>query len=459
MIDERRAAERVLGKLEVSSVKPLLFFLGSMAVAWFIAMVPEYAGLSDEGKKTLFILLFAAGLWVSEAIPAFATALVVVALEILLLTNSGPWEQFVAPWASPVIWLFFGGFVLAAAAVKSGLDRWLSGWVLSFTGNQAPMVLMGAMGSTFVFSMFMSNTATATMMLSVLLPVLAGLPAASRMRVVLPLGIAFAANIGGMGTIIGSPPNAIAAGLLMDTSPVSFLTWLLTALPIAIILAGIAWLFLAKQVLNEPKVDLSHIAISSMPSLPLWQRLTIMLVFTITVLLWMSGPIHGLPTAVVSFLPITVLTMTRAIGVDEIRSLPWDVLLLVMGGLALGVAIETTGLADYLVGFLPIENLGSVGLVLALAWICSVLSNFMSNTAAANVLLPLAMALGGGQIEYVMPIALAASAAMCLPVSTPPNALAASRGNLQAKDFLAGGLIIGVLAAPMAVAGCFLLLG
>ncbi|MDA0791000.1 MAG: SLC13 family permease, partial [Proteobacteria bacterium] len=343
----------------------------------------------------------------------------------------------------------------AAAAVRSGLDRWLSGWVLSLTGDRPPFVLLGAMGSTFVFSMFMSNTATATMMLSVLLPVIAVMDKAARLRTILPVSVAFAANIGGMGTIIGSPPNAIAAGLLQAQDPITFMGWLLAALPVAILLAGVTWLFLAWPVWKDPAVDLSRIVQSSRPILALWQRLVVMTVFTVTVLLWMSGPIHGIPTAVVSFLPITILTMTRTIGVDEIRSLPWDVLLLVAGGLALGVGIEGSGLAAWLVAFLPVDDLGPIGLVLGLAWICSALSNFMSNTAASNILLPISVALGGGQIEYVMPIALAASAAMCLPVSTPPNALAASRAGLRSMDFLPGGLLVGILAAPAAVAACF----
>jgi sodium-dependent dicarboxylate transporter 2/3/5 len=436
-------------------VGPLLWFLGCIGTSYLAAYLPVYEGLSDPGRDALFILVLAAALWMTEAIPAFATALVVVALEMLMLTEVGPWEQFLAPWSSPVIWLFFGGFVLAAAAVRSGLDRWLSGWVLSLTGDRPPFVLLGAMGSTFVFSMFMSNTATATMMLSVLLPVIAVMDKAARLRTVLPVSVAFAANIGGMGTIIGSPPNAIAAGLLQAQDPITFMGWLLVALPVAILLAGVTWLFLAWPVWKDPAVDLSRIVQSSRPILALWQRLVVMTVFTVTVLLWMSGPIHGIPTAVVSFLPITILTMTRTIGVDEIRSLPWDVLLLVAGGLALGVGIEGSGLAAWLVAFLPVDDLGPIGLVLGLAWICSALSNFMSNTAASNILLPISVALGGGQIEYVMPIALAASAAMCLPVSTPPNALAASRAGPRSMDFLPGGLLVGILAAPAAVAACF----
>ena len=461
MTDERTTAREMLGRLQIGTWRPLVMFCLSLLVAGAVTWLPEYPGLGVPGRHALFIVAFAAGLWLSEAIPAFAVALLVVALEILLLGSSGSdgdWQVFVAPWASPVIWLFFGGFVLAAAAVRSGLDRWLSGWVLGLTGPRPSRVLLGAMASTFVFSMFMSNTATATMMLSVLLPVIKDLDKGHPLRTALPLGIAFGANIGGMGTIIGSPPNAIAAGLLDGVDPVGFLQWSMMALPPAVLLAALTWAFLVWRYRADAAIDLGLLEVSAQPSLPLWQRLTIMLVFTVTIALWVSAPLYGLPTAVVSFLPIVALTVTRVIDSEDIRGLPWDVLLLVTGGLALGVGMEQTGLARYLVEQTPIDSLGPIALVLGLAWTCSLLSNFMSNTAATNILLPIAMAFTGGDAAYVMPIALAASSAMCMPVSTPPNALAASRAGLRSRDFLPGGVMVALLATPLSVMFCTLLL-
>ncbi len=459
MRDERSVAFGLLGRLEVTSTRPLMLFLASLLAAALAAWLPDYVGLGDPGRHALFILTFAAALWMTEAIPAFAVSLVVMALGLLLLEDVIPRDELLAPWASPVIWLFFGGFMLAAAAGRSGLDRWLSGWVLNLTGNRPPMILLGVMGTTFTFSMFMSNTATATMMLSVLMPLLVGLHVDYPLRKSLPLGVAFAANIGGMGTIIGSPPNAIAAGLLEPVSPVNFVIWSAAALPPALLLAALAWLFLRWRYPAAIPVDLSAIQATTQPSLPLWQRLTLMSVFAVTVLLWMTAPLHGLPTAVVSFLPITVLTMTRTVKTEDIREMPWDVLLLIAGGLSLGELIDKTGLANYLVGFLAVDDLGPIALVLGLAWACSALSNFMSNTAAANLLLPLAIALTGGRVEYVMPIALAASSAMCLPVSTPPNALVASRAGIAVRDFLPGGLLIALATVPLVLGSCLVVFG
>ncbi len=459
MRDERLAAQRLLGRLEVSTIQPLLLFVASFAIGLALAYLFPYDALEPPGRRGLFILFTAAALWVTEAIPAFATGLVVIALSLLLLGDVAPASVFLAPWASPIIWLFFGGFVLAAAASRTGLDRWLATWILSFTGDTPSRVLAGAMMATFIFSMFMSNTATATMMLTMLLPVLGNLAEENAFRYALPLGIAFAANIGGMGTIIGSPPNAIAAGLLTEVSPVNFFMWSVAALPVAVILALICWWFLCRWYPSNQSIDLSRLQQSSGLRLPLWQKLLVMIVFAVTLLLWLTSPLHGLPTAIVAFLPIVVLTISKTISADDIRQLPWDVLLLIAGGLCLGEVVERTGLTAYLVRVLPIADLGPIALALGLAWTCSVLSNFMSNTAAANILLPLAIALTGGRAELVMPIALAASAAMCLPVSTPPNALAASKAHLKARDFIPGGVLIGLICAPISVAFCYLTLG
>ena len=184
----------------------------------------------------------------------------------------------------------------------------------------------------------------------------------------------------------------------------------------------------------------------------LWQRVMVIVVFLITVTLWMTGPIHNVPTPVVSFIPITIFTMIGVIGSKDVRRLNGDVLLLLAGGLALGVAVEKTGLAEWIVTRIPVETLSPIIIALGLAYLCSILSNFMSNTATANILIPITLALGSvGEIQYAIPIALAASSAMCLPVSTPPNAIAFAKGGLNTRDFVAGGLLIGALAPGLSV--------
>jgi len=468
MLDTRREIRRLIGALQFNSVKSLSKFLGCLAVAFIIVFIPNYQGLTDAAQWTFFILVFAAGLWVTEAIPAFATALVVIGLEIAILGRPGgvfaetanDWEMFVRPWSSPLIWLFFGGFILAAAATKTRLDRWLVRNVLARFGNNPAVVLLGLMGLTFIFSMFMSNTATTVMMLAVITPVVANLEKDDPIVKGMMLAIPFAANLGGMGTIIGSPPNAIAAGAIAGVYPINFAEWMLVGLPPAILLGAIAWFYLFKKYPSKgEKIDLSKLLDDSYQSaiLPLWKKLLVMIVFTITIILWLTTPFHGISTPVISFLPITVFASVRVIGVSDIRELPWDVLILLTGGLSLGFAVSETGLAQWLVGGIPMTSGVVIVIAFVFSYFATIISNFMSNTAAANVLVPIGLAAAVGfEPQVVIPIALGASAAMCMPISTPPNALAYASEKLTIKDFISGGLVIGLIAPIVSVVWCII---
>jgi solute carrier family 13 (sodium-dependent dicarboxylate transporter), member 2/3/5 len=464
--DTRRAARRFVAAVEFDDVGALLRVLGCLLVAGVTAFLPEWQGLDPAPRRCLFILVLAAGLWATEAIPAFAVAFLVIGLSILMLGRPdgvfvGPdepdrWQIFIAPFASPLIWLFLAGFILAEAAARTGLDRTLAGAVFRAAGARATAVLVAAMAITFVLSMFMSNTATAAMMIAVIAPVLRTLPTGHAFRPALPLGIAVAANLGGMGTLVGTPPNAIAAGFITrGGTQLSFLDWMLLGLPPAVLLAGGLGAFLVYRY-RAGGLVLDRRALASAqetgPRAPAWQRGVVVLVFTVTLLLWMFGPA---PAAVVAFVPITVLSITGVIGIAEIRQLRWDVLILMAGGLALGVGVTETGLADWLVNGLPIAGLGLLGAGLAFALLTAVLSNFMSNTAAANILVPLgaAAALGIGSAPGILPviIALSASTAMCLPIATPPNAIAYSTGEINARAFLLPGLLLGLLTPLVTV--------
>ena len=471
MQDTRRQAMRVLGKLQISSLKSMLKLMGAATVAALIAFVPNYSGLEPAAMWTLFILIFAAGSWISEAIPAFAVAILVIGLEILVLGRpdgiyakaSTDWQMFVAPWASPIMWLFLGGFVLGQAAETTGFDRMMARFVLKGFGKKPGFILLGVMGLTFTFSMFMSNTATTAMMMSVMAPVIAGLDRKNPLIKALLLGIPFAANIGGMGTIIGSPPNAIAAGLLSDKYNIDFVQWMSLGIPPALVLFFIIWAYLKFAYPSDTKtLDLRGLNWETRTGslLPMWKRLLVLPVFLVTVLLWMTGPLHGMPTAVVSFLPITVFAVTGILSAVEIRRLQWDVLLLMAGGLSLGVAIQKTGLAVWLLSQLPFDSLGVLALAFLIAYTTVAISNLMSHTAATNILAPLGMAMATGfEPLIVIPMALGASTAMCLPISTPPNAIAFATGELKTIDLLKGGLITGLLGPGLAVLWVFWLLG
>lgn len=460
MMDTRREVGALMGRLEVRSWRQAALAAGAAALAYLLAYVPAHEGLELPGRHALFILVFATGLWVSEAIPAFAVALVVIALEILLLGGLGrpgaeaDWQRFIEPWASPLIWLFVGSFVLGKAATKTGLDRRLGGLVLRWSGPSPGRSLFGVMLATFAFSMFVSNTATAAMMIAVISPLISALDDDDPHARALLLAVPVAANLGGMGTLIGSPPNAIAAAALAAKSPVDFAGWILIGLPPALVLLGFTWLAL-RWLFPAKGKDVALTALEGeahVVRLPRWRQLLVVGVFLATVLLWMTQSLHGIPTTVVSFLPITAFAAFGVLTAEDVRQLQWDVLLLMAGGLALGVAVSDTGLATYLVEALPVEALGAFALALGLAFVTAVLSNVMSNTAATTILVPIGLALAAGaEVEVVAPIALSASAAMCLPISTPPNAIAFASGRIDARDFLRIGALVGFVAPPLLV--------
>lgn len=449
--------------------QPLGWMLICLAVAVLGAFGPEYAGLESAGRWALFILLLAAGLWVTEAIPAFAVGLLVISLEIAILGRvGGPWAQdaddwkvFIEPWGSPLVWLFFGGFVLARGIQASGFDRWFSVTVLRRFGTAPSSVLLGAMCVTFIFSMFASNTATAAMMVAVLGPGLLDQSDQTYGKAML-LGVAFAANIGGMATLIGTPPNAIAAGALAESARLGFGRWMTLGLPPALVLLLLAWLYLRRRYPSSRRaIDLATLAPgdAEQPIMPRWRRMVVLVGILLTVGLWLTEPLHGASPPVVAFVPLALFTVGGVLGSTDLRTLEWDVLLLIAGGLALGVAVDQTGLADWLVARLPVDTAGPLVVAVILGVATAVLSNFMSNTATANIVIPIGIALApGAEATVAVPVALAASAAMALPVSTPPNAIAFARGTLASHDFLVGGTLIGGVGTGLVLAWTALLL-
>lgn len=433
-------------------------------VAGVVAYVPDHAGLGSPGQHALFVLVLASFLWISSALPPFAVSLLVIALQIALLGdpagefsdgNPRRWEMFVAPWASPVMWLFLSGLVLAAGAQRTGLDRRLAAAVLGAVGGGPRRLLLGMMGITFVLSMFMSNTATTAMMLALVTPMASsgGLPPS--MARALLLGVAVAANIGGMGTLIGTPPNAIAAAALAATQPVDYARWMAFGMPPALLLATVSWIYLsARYVPAGLDASLPEGFAEDTPG-PERARsqLLVGLIFGVTVAAWMSEQLHGIPTAVVAVMPIAALAVSGVVTERELRLLPWDVLVLVAGGLSLGVGVSETGLAAWLVSGIEPDTLPPVALALALAVPTTLLSNFISNTAAATIVMPIALAVGGTSPALVaIPLALTTSTSMCLPVSTPPNALVFASGHVTTGDLMGVGLLLGLVGPPIAVA-------
>lgn len=477
MLDTRRHIRPFFDYEFTFSVRNgIVKFLLSLGFALGIAYIPEYTALSDAGVSTLFILLFAAALWVSEAIPAFSVALLIIALEIVVLGFPGfdfahggkAWEVYLGPWSSPLVFLFLAGFIMAAAASKTKLDLWLAKKVLFLVGDRPGRIMAGMMGITFVMSMFMSNTATTAMMMAVLVPIIGSMREDNAFQKALLLGVTVAANIGGLGTIIGTPPNAIAVGILGEQAP-SFVGWMVIAVPPAVVMTLLlAYLLMRLYPSNESRLDLEQLKevphyddstkdFTPVPTIPSWKKSVVVVIFCATILLWLTGPLHHIPTTVVSLLPIVAFTIFGIIDVDDIRQLRWDVIILIIGGLSLGLAVAQTGLAAWFAGLFPLNGVPFIGVVALFSFIIVIVSNFMSNTAATNIILPLVVALAahfgsGDAMLAVIAVAMSASFAMALPVATPPNAIVYASGHIEARDFLLIGAVTAI-AGPLVVLG------
>lgn len=437
--------------------------LGLAVAGYLLPLFIELPGLSEAGHRLFGIFLMAVVLWVSEAVPLHATSTLVILLLVLTLSDASEplawgvaegfatgkapdFSVYFACLADKVLILFLGGFFLATGAAKFGLDRNLASLMLRPFGEKPARVLLGLMLITGILSMWMSNTATCATIMAVVLPLIHQLPPGDRFRSALALGVPFAANLGGMATPVGTPPNAIALGALGGAGQCSFLQWMSFALPLTMLLLGLAWFLLVLLFRTGTKrLDLTL--------KPQWRTGTPAWIYyvtaALTIVLWMTEALHGINSYVVGLFPVAVLLATRVVTVKEFRALEWDVLWLVAGGIALGKAVAATGFDAWVVGLVDWDRIPvfALGGVLALATL--ILSTFISNSAATNLLAPMAVAVttaaGSGPVAAVAAVALGSSLAMALPISTPPNAIAYASGAIKTRDMAVAGGIIGAV--------------
>jgi sodium-dependent dicarboxylate transporter 2/3/5 len=458
--DSRAAALAILTARRGRVLVKVLSFLVVFAVA-LLAWNTLTGELPPDQRSVLLLLMLAIGLWATEAVPAFAVGLLIIGYLVfvlgtpLLLDEPRDVSAYVNTWSSQVIWLLLGGFVLADGMSRTGLDRDLLARAIRPAGTRPDRVLLAIMLTSAVGSMFISNTSTTVLLVGAVLPLVRRLGRREPFGRSLLVAIPLAASVGGMGTIIGSAPNAIAAGVAADFGRnVDFIEWMLLGVPVSLLLVVVAWVFLRRRYpagISSVSLDLDDASDVEPPSLR--DRGIVGGVALVTVALWMTTPLHGIHTAAISLIPIVVLTMTQVIDATRIRGLPWDTLMLVAGGLSLGAAVVDTGLAERLASGLSfLTGLDTaLPVFVSLALLTVVVSNFMSNTATVSLVLPIAVALlPGRELETCLILGLSASCALLLPVSTPPNAVVHATGELETRDFRAGGLLIGLLG-PLAI--------
>lgn len=428
-------------------------------------------GLTVVEQRTIAIFVFTALMWMFEVIPTWTTSVLSIVIMLLTISDSSIWfmkgygipsemgtfvsyKALLSTFADPVIMLFLGGFILAIAATKVGLDLHLAKALLKPFGKRSEFVLLGFLMVIGLFSMFMSNTATAAMMLTFLAPVLRTLPPDGKGRIGLALAIPIAANLGGIGTPIGTPPNAIALGYLNDSlhMNVGFGEWMLVMVPYVIVMLLIAWGILLYLFPFKQKTIELHIEEVKPKT---WQTYVVYVTFAVTILLWMLDRVTGINSNVVAMIPVGVFCVTGIITKEDLKEINWSVLWMVAGGFALGVALQSTGLAEHLVSSIPFAQWSPIAVILVAGFLGYFISNFISNTAAANLIVPILCAVGvgmgesleavGGVRTLLIGAVLSTSLAMLFPISTPPNALAHSTGLVNTRQMATVGILVGVI--------------
>lgn len=444
----------------------------ALVVAWCVPA--EFYGIDGLGvihQRVIAIFVFAILMWVLEPIPAWTTSMAVVGLLLFSTSDSSFWffennlsatdlttqvsyKDILYCFADPIIMLFIGGFILAIAATKSGLDVTLARVLLKPFGKQSRFVLLGFILVTACFSMFLSNTATAAMMLTFLTPVLRSLPADGKGKVALAMSIPIAANIGGMATPIGTPPNAIALKYLNEVlgAQIGFGQWTSFMLPYVIVILVIAWFLLLKMFpFKQKNIELKIEGETKKD----WKSIVVYITFAVTILMWMLDKVIGVNSNVVAMFPVVIFCVTGIITKKDLEEISWSVLWMVAGGFALGVALQKTGLAQQLINAIPFDSWSPAVVIIGSGLICYLMANFISHTATANLLVPILALAGGAMKDLLSPfggvstlligVALASSLAMILPISTPPNAIAHATGMIEQKDMVRTGVIMGAV--------------
>jgi len=450
-------------------------FLGPVLL-FAVLFAPAPDSLTPEAWRTAGVALLMAAWWITEAIPIFATALLPLALFPLL--GTADIRETAAPYANPVIFLFLGGFLIAQGTQKWGLHRRLALAIVRRLGFRPARLVAGFMAATAFLSMWMSNTATAILMLPIAASVIelggedADAAPARNLGVCLLLGIAYSASIGGIGTLVGTPPNALMAGFFAETYGVEigFAEWMAVGVPVVAVLLPLCWVVLTRLVFPVGAAELAGGRAALAEATGRLGRLSrgeaiVAVAFCLTATAWILRPqlerlVPGVSDAGIAIffgvslfvVPVDFRRGEFALDWQEASKLPWEVLLLFGGGLSLAAAISSTGLAEWIgaslggLGTLPLPLL--VGLVvLVMIFLTELTSNTASTAAFLPVLASVAVALGESPVLLAVPAVVAASCAFMLPVATPPNAIVFAGGRIRIDQMARAGLALNLLFA------------
>jgi solute carrier family 13 (sodium-dependent dicarboxylate transporter), member 2/3/5 len=465
-------------------------FLGPLVFAT-ILMIPAPESLSPEAWGVAAVGILMAIWWVTEAIPIPATALLPIVLFPVL--EVGTVAEATQPFANPLIYLFMGGFIIALAMERTNLHKRIALNIVLLVGTKPKSIIIGFMISAAFLSMWVSNTATAMMMLPIAMSIIGLVETTEDMQeadlktnfaIVMLLGLAYACNIGGIATLIGTPPNALMAGYMLETYGVEigFGQWMMAGLPLVIVSLPIVYLMLTRLVFPIKLKVIpggyglikDQIEKSGKMSRP---EMMVAIVFLMTATLWVTRPLlepyipNISDTGIAIFgaflmflLPVNFRKLKFVLTWDDAKQLPWEVLILFGGGLSLAAAITSTGLAEWIGQSLQILDFLPILLLIMLSlFVIIFLTEITSNTATAAAFLPIlasvAIAMGYDPLLLVIPAAIGASCAFMLPVATPPNAIVFGSGLVTIPQMARAGFIFNIAMVFVITIVLYLLVG
>ena len=461
----------------------LALLAGPLSFVLLSNLEVPFAGMSQHAWLMAALTLWMAIWWISEAVPIPVTSLLPIILVPLLGLDS--LGAVTAPYAHPLIFLFLGGFLLSIAMERWQLHKRIALHVMLIVGSKPSQQVAGLMFVTAFLSMWMSNTATSVMMLPIALSILALQQNQSTENqgfdTAVMLAIAYSASIGGVATLIGTPPNALLAAYLQSNYDIQigFARWMLIGVPIASLLLVLCWFWLTKLSFQLDKVTLSDTKDLYRDELQQLGRMTdgekrVLAIFLFAAIGWISRefvqgqtgwPLDDTIIAIIAacllfIVPVNWRSGQRILQWDDTKKLPWGILLLFGGGLALAGQIQKSGLADFIA--LQVGGLDGISILLLVLLVTSIivfLTEVTSNTATAAGFLPLlgpvALALDTSVAMLVVPAALAASCAFMMPVATPPNAIVFASGKLKIIDMVKAGFALNIMAIAVITLFCY----
>lgn len=412
-----------------------------------------------KAKISTALLFAVATLWLTELVPLSAGALIIPV--VIVVTSVTDASAVLQPFFHPIVILFFAGFLLAEGMRRTGVDRWIALNILRRTSLEPAFLLLTMMSLTALLSMWMSNTASVAVIIPIGLAVMDKIPKTpgrTGFRRALILGVAYAATVGGIGSAIGTPANILALTYLNEFADyeMAFIDWFAFGLPIVFIMVPVIWIFLilAFRVKFQPvSQHLSHATyneeLKKMGRLNNQQRL-LLLVFVAIFGLWLTEQFHHIPTAIVALAGVLFLFFVETIKKDDLSRINWDALLTFGGGLALGSMLVLTGVSDWIaLHLIGLTDQPPLLVIISVASMTLIIGAFISNTACAAMLIPLAIPLA--QIIHMDPrlivavIAIASSIDFALVVGTPPTMMAYSTGFFKVKDIFKRGVVLDII--------------